>query len=60
MLDEVSFWTPLLVQRLHRLRPTLCRSTMVDFILGTFELNPYLCQSVDEYLPRLDKYGEET
>jgi hypothetical protein len=41
-------------------RAAICRFTVEDFTPGAAEPNPYLRQSVGEYLPWLHNCGEET
>jgi hypothetical protein len=69
MLDKENFHTPpplprgtsvTLSSSLPGLRSAVCQFTLVDFTPGAAEPNPYLRQSLGEYLPWLHNCGEET
>jgi hypothetical protein len=69
MLDEENFHTPpplprgtsvTLSSSPPRLRSAVYQFTLVDFTPGAAEPNPYLRQSIGEYLPWLHNCGEET
>jgi hypothetical protein len=68
MLDGGSFHTPppsqaadsVSIIGMRRTRSAICKFTIEDFTPGALAPNPYLRQSVGEYLPWLHNYGKST